>query len=30
MDPENNTWYEVDIPKGYLNQEWKFKQGGKL
>lgn len=29
-DLENNTWYEVDIPEGYLNKEWKFKQGGKL
>jgi hypothetical protein len=21
-DPQGNTWYEIDIPKDYLNQEW--------
>ena len=29
-DIKGNTWYEVDIPKGYLNREWQFKQGGKM
>ena len=29
-DIKGNTWYEVDIPKGYLNKEWQFKQGGKM
>lgn len=24
------TWYEVNVPKGYLNSEWQFKQGGKI
>ena len=29
-DIKGNTWYEVDVPKGYLNKEWQFKQGGKI
>lgn len=29
-DIKGNTWYEVDVPKGYLNREWQFKQGGKM
>lgn len=29
-DAKGNTWYEVDVPKGYLNREWQFKLGGKL
>ena len=29
-DTKGNTWYEVDVPKGYLNREWQFKQGGKM
>lgn len=29
-DAKGNTWYEVDVPKGYLNREWQFKQGGKM
>jgi hypothetical protein len=29
-DSKGNTWYEVDIPEGYLDQEWQFKTGGKL
>ena len=29
-DAKGNTWYEVDVPKGYLNKEWQFKQGGKM
>ena len=29
-DDKENTWFEVDIPKGYLNREWQFKLGGKL
>lgn len=27
-DAKGNTWYEVDVPKGYLNSEWQFKSGG--
>ena len=29
-DTKGNTWYEVDVPKDYLNQEWQYKQGGKF
>ena len=29
-DAKGNTWYEVDVPKGYLSREWQFKQGGKI
>lgn len=29
-DPKGNTWYEVDIPENYLQQEWKFKRGGNI
>ena len=29
-DAKGNTWYEVDVPKGYLSREWQFKKGGKL
>ena len=29
-DAKGNTWYEVDVPKGYLSKEWQFKQGGKM
>ena len=29
-DPKGNTWYEVDIPEDFLNQEWQFKRGGKI
>ena len=29
-DPKGNTWYEVDVPEGYLQQEWAYKNGGKL
>ena len=29
-DAKGNTWYEVDVPKGYLSREWQFKQGGKM
>lgn len=29
-DPQGNTWYEVDVPKDYLNQEWQYKCGGKV
>ena len=29
-DIKGNTWYEVDVPKGYLNREWQFKKGGKM
>ena len=26
-DKKGNTWYEVDVPHDYLNQEWQFKHG---
>ena len=29
-DTKGNTWYEVDVPKGYLSREWQFKKGGKM
>ena len=29
-DAKGNTWYEVDVPKGYLSREWQFKRGGKI
>lgn len=29
-DPKGNTWYEVDVPEGYLGQEWTYKYGGPL
>lgn len=29
-DAKGNTWYEVDVPKNYLNQEWQYKLGGKI
>ena len=29
-DSKGNTWYEVDVPKNYLQQEWAYKQGGIL
>ena len=29
-DTKGNTWYEVDVPKNYLNMEWQYKTGGKL
>lgn len=29
-DTKGNTWYEVDVPKGYLNREWQYKLGGIL
>lgn len=29
-DPKGNTWYEVDIPENYLQQEWAYKHGGLL
>ena len=28
-DSKGNTWYQVNVPKGYLNKEWQFKKGGK-
>ena len=27
-DPKGNTWYEVDVPKDYLEQEWQYKKSG--
>ena len=29
-DPKGNTWYEVDVPENYLQQEWTFESGGFL
>ena len=29
-DPKGNTWYEVDVPENYLQQEWKYSTGGIL
>ena len=29
-DPKGNTWYEVDVPENYLQQEWKYSAGGIL
>lgn len=29
-DPKGNTWYEVDVPKNYLQQEWAYENGGHL
>ena len=29
-DPKGNTWYEVDVPEGYLQQEWAFAEGGSM
>ena len=29
-DPKGNTWYEVDVPENYLQQEWAYKYGGLL
>lgn len=29
-DSKGNTWYEVDVPKDYLNQEWQYAYGGPL
>lgn len=29
-DPKGNTWYEVDIPEDFLNQEWQFKKAARL
>lgn len=29
-DSKGNTWYEVDIPKNFMNIEWQFKSGGKV
>lgn len=29
-DAKGNTWYEVDVPKDYLKQEWVYNDGGAL
>ena len=29
-DLKGNTWYEVDVPENYLQQEWTFEEGGSL
>lgn len=29
-DSKGNTWYEIDVPENYLQQEWAYKNGGKL
>ena len=30
QDLHGNTWYEVDVPKDYLQMEWPFKDGGSI
>ena len=29
-DHKGNTWYEVDVPENYLQQEWAYADGGHL
>lgn len=29
-DPKGNTWYEVDVPENYLQQEWAYEEGGSM
>lgn len=29
-DSNGNTWYEIDVPENYLQQEWAYKYGGPL
>ena len=29
-DNLGNSWYEVDVPKDYINQEWQYKYGGQM
>lgn len=29
-DHKGNTWYEVDVPEGYLQQEWAYEDGGSM
>lgn len=29
-DPKGNTWYEVDVPENYLQQEWAYEDGGSM
>jgi hypothetical protein len=29
-DAKGNTWYEVDVPENYLQQEWAYGDGGHL
>lgn len=30
VDAKGNSWYEVDVPKDYLNMEWPFASGGSI
>lgn len=30
IDPKGNSWFELDIPANYLNQEWVYEKGGKI
>lgn len=30
IDPKGNSWFELDIPANYLDQEWVYKKGGKM
>lgn len=30
QDLHGNTWYEVDVPKDYLQMEWPYKEGGSI
>lgn len=29
-DDKGNTWYEVDVPENFLQQEWQYRSGGKV
>lgn len=29
-DNKGNTWYEVDVPENFLQQEWQYRSGGKV
>ena len=29
-DSKGNTWYEVDVPENYLQQEWAYEEGGSM
>lgn len=30
IDPKGNSWFELDIPANYLDQEWVYEKGGKI
>lgn len=29
-DDNNNSWFEIDVPKDFFEREWAFKKGGRL